>query len=67
MVIKGESGGVSARFRESAGLTDGFRLCLGSMCVDVNIGFNPITIVNNVIISSLVNFFILHHLKIIIT
>lgn len=42
LVLKGKSGGMSTRFRESAGLTDGFRLCLGSMCVDVNIGFNSL-------------------------
>lgn len=40
VVLRGKRGGVSARFRESAGLTDGFRLCLGSTCIDVNIGLN---------------------------
>lgn len=41
LVLKGESGGMSARFRESAGLT-GFRLCLGSVCADTDIGLNPL-------------------------
>lgn len=42
LVLKGESGGMSARFRESAGLTGGFRLCLGSVCADTDIGLNPL-------------------------